>query len=255
MPGSARIKFVRSLQQKKFRKLYGRFVAEGDKIVSELLQGSYIIDSLYALPSWVADKEQAGLVMPNCTAVSEKELERMSGLMSPNQVLAVLQIPESTKLPEHPDDVSLYIDGVQDPGNLGTIIRTADWFGIRHVFCSENTVELYNPKVIQATMGSFIRVMVQAVELPHLLSAWPNKPHVYGASLHGTNLFDQALKKPALIVIGNESKGISHTVQQHIDASIRIPGGMSAAGSPPGAAAESLNAAVAAAICIAWASK
>lgn len=263
MISPARIKFISSLQQKKYRKLYGSFVAEGEKIVTELLQGSFFVEGVFALPGWF---DSLGFpVSPSVATevVSPKELGRISGLSTPNKVLAVVRIPDEERIPAGFGSLALYLDGIQDPGNLGTILRTADWFGITHVFCSHGTADIYNPKVIQASMGSFIRVKTLYTGLPELLANLSIKPVVYGAALTGKNLFEEKASSPALLVIGNESKGISADLLSLVDKFLRIPGkavhaapaghaseAIDPANPKPGA--ESLNASVAASIFMAW---
>lgn len=253
MLSSARIKHIKSLQQKKYRKLNGQFVAEGDKIVSDLLQGSFHIDGIYATPDWM-DKHKPFIPVHVYTEqISVSDLDRISGLAAPNQVLAVVQIPDLTNQQVLPfRGLSLFLDGIQDPGNMGTIIRTADWFGISQVFCSPATADIFNPKVIQASMGSFIRVSIRYLLLDALLNQLPVKPMVYGASLDGANLFHEPLIKPALLIIGNESKGISPELTPLIDAFLHIPGAETTTLLPGQPGAESLNASVAAAIMMAW---
>jgi RNA methyltransferase, TrmH family len=253
MLSSARIKHIKSLQQKKYRKLNGQFVAEGDKIVSDLLQGSFHIEGIYATPEWM-DKHMT-FIPPHVFTeqISTSELDRISGLAAPNQVLAVVKMPDLTNKQILPfRGLSLFLDDIQDPGNLGTIIRTADWFGISQVFCSPETADIFNPKVIQASMGSFIRVGIRYLSLDALLKQLPDKPMVYGASLDGANLFHEPLIKPALLVIGNESKGISPDLTPLIDAFLHIPGNRATPLMPRHGGAESLNASVAAAIMMAW---
>ncbi len=253
MLSSARIKHIKSLQQKKYRKLNGQFVAEGDKIVSDLLQGSFHINGIYATSEWMDRHKPLIPAQVYIEIISASELNRISGLSAPNQVLAVVKMPDLTGQKIMPlRGLSLFLDGIQDPGNLGTIIRTADWFGISQVFCSPETADVFNPKVIQASMGSFIRVGIQYLMLDELLIQFPAKPMVYGASLDGANLFHEPLIKPALLIIGNESKGISPELTPLIDAFLHIPRHGSATQSPEHRGAESLNASVAAAIMMAW---
>jgi RNA methyltransferase, TrmH family len=256
MLSNTQIKFIRSLQQKKYRKLHGCFVAEGDKIVSELLHGPFKIDHICALESWLDLHYQDISEAIPLTVVSPATLSRISGLSTANQVLAVARIPDHITVtdPYTIQGLNLYLDGIQDPGNLGTIIRTADWFGIRQIFSSPGTADFYNPKVIQSSMGSFCRVRMLYDELSAILGKVKNKPFVYGASLSGNNLFETKPSKDAIVVIGNESRGISSAIAHHIDTFISIPGNTEKdyQGSH---GAESLNASVAAAIIMAWFSR
>ena len=248
----ATIKYIRSLEQKKYRNQHGCFVAEGDKIVREAMASSLIISQVFALPAWI--ETNASLAAGKTTdlvSVSEKELGRISKLKTPNQALAVIRMPNYVADPEDlHGNLSLLLDDIQDPGNLGTIIRTADWFGVKNIYCSLSTADVFSPKVIQATMGSFTRVRVHYTDLPEWLDKLDEGIPVYGAFLQGENLYAHKASLPALLVIGNESKGISSPVAQRIKHRLRIPGG----GAPviPGQGAESLNASVAAAIIMAW---
>lgn len=229
------LKYIQSLCQKKQRQEERLFLVEGAKLVEELLLTSYEVKHIYALPAW-AEKHSR---LPNLTVITESELERISNLQTPNQVLAVVAQPEQAASPVLENQLTLVLDNIQDPGNLGTIIRIADWFGIQQIVASPDTVEHYNPKVIQSTMGSFARVQVwyrpllpflQAVKLP-----------VYGALLTGKNLYEEIPLKEGLLLIGNESKGIAPELLQFISHPITIP---------RIGRAESLNAAVAAGIIV-----
>jgi TrmH family RNA methyltransferase len=229
------VKYIQSLCQKKHRQEEGLFIAEGTKLVTELLQGGYPIRKLYALPAWAEDNQTAVPV----TIVTDMELRKISGLQAPNQVLAIAGQRMPATEPQFNNQVTLVLDDIQDPGNLGTIIRIADWFGIKQVVASEGTVELYNPKVIQGTMGSFTRVNFWHRSLRAFLEA-ATVP-VYGALLNGKNMHGEPPVTEGLLVIGNESKGISKELLPFISHPITIPrlGG-----------AESLNAAVAAGIIV-----
>lgn len=173
--------------------------------------------------------------------VTINELQKISALQTPQGILALVEIPKETKITEADiDEIALVLDGVQDPGNLGTIIRTADWFGIKHVVCSEDCVEVYNPKVVQATMGSLTRVKVNYQYLPNLLSN--GGLPVYGTLLKGNNIFNTEWPSKGFLVLGSEGKGISDELLPFITCPITIPGGKNT---------ESLNVAVASAICCA----
>ena len=234
------IKYIRSLKLKKFRQKYNKFVVEGNKIALEMIQsGSVTIENIYALSSWVKTNEHL-LKFHNdkLRLVSEKELQKISFLKTPNEVLIVAeafdnQVDEATVL----NGVSLFLDGIQDPGNMGTIIRTADWFGIESIFCSSNCVSLYNSKVLQSTMGAFLRVKTLHYTLPELLEQVGDLP-VFGAAMNGENIFSINKPENGIIVIGNEGKGISTELNSSINKWIHIPSGNSTG-------AESLNAAVA----------
>ncbi|MES2328960.1 MAG: RNA methyltransferase [Bacteroidota bacterium] len=229
------LKYIQSLCQKKQRQEERLFIAEGTKLVDELLNSHYTIRKVYALAEWVP-KNTAPVDVITITAI---ELAKISGLQTPNQVLAVVEQQTPAKEPTIHEQLTLVLDGIQDPGNFGTIIRIADWFGIKQVIASEDTVELYNPKVIQSTMGSFLRVDVWYKPLHEFLAS--AKIPVYGALLNGKNMHGEPPVTEGLLVIGNESKGISKELLPFISHPITIPrlGG-----------AESLNAAVAAGIIV-----
>jgi RNA methyltransferase, TrmH family len=227
------VKYIQSLYHKKTRETEGVFVVEGPKMADELLRSGYNIKKIYATEDWL---QPAGLQQDIIT-VKEDELQRLTAMQTANQVLVVAEQKLQTGTPQVKGQLTLVLDGIQDPGNLGTIIRIADWFGVQQVVASEDTVELYNPKVIQATMGSFIRVNTWYQDLDVFLES-ANVP-VYGALLTGKNVFEMNRVEEGLLVIGNESKGINDAVKKMITDPVTIPkkGG-----------AESLNAAVAAGI-------
>ncbi len=253
MLSHSQIKYLQSLQQKKFRRQHGVFVAEGEKIVSELWASNFGVEGIYALSGWLEAHRHEIRTGVDIYELSEKDLGRISGLKTPNNVLAVVKIPETgAERPANARGLSLVLDQVQDPGNLGTIIRTADWFGIRQIVCSPDTAEVFSPKVVQATMGSFLRVKVTYAELEPFLKKVPAGTPVYGAFLEGENLFEVYPSGQGLLVIGNESKGISEKVATFVEKKVRIPGGRQP-GKPH--SAESLNASVAAAIMMAWFTK
>lgn len=215
-----RIKYIRSLELKKNRKAESVFLAEGPKLVGDLLR-HFQCRFLIATAEWLAENRQ--LPVKDVTEVSEEELSRASLLKTPQQVLAVF---------EQPDDVMdtsvisrslcLALDDVQDPGNLGTIIRLADWFGIEHIFCSPNTVDVYSPKTIQATMGGIARVKLHYTPLFELIRSVGDIP-VYGTFLDGENMYSQPLSAHGLIVMGNEGNGIGKEVEQLINRKLYIP--------------------------------
>ena len=231
------IKFIRQLEQKKFRHREGLFVAEGTKVVGDLLKAGYIPHSLYATPDWIASHSVA-----EATEVTDDELTRLSFQPHPQQVLALFPIPEPADLSPLTSHLSLLLDGVQDPGNLGTIIRIADWFGISNIICSEDTVDAYNPKVVQATMGSIARVNIIYTNLLELLDGMPADFPVYGTLLDGENIYTQELTPHGLIIMGNEGNGISDAVRQRVNRRLLIPDFHN------GDTADSLNVAIATAI-------
>ncbi len=227
------LKYIQSLCQKKQRTQEGLFLAEGPKLAMELLNSDYKVEKLYATADWLADNP----VDVETIAVTEFELAKMSTLQTPNEVLVMCRQKKDLGLPVFKNNLSLVLDGLQDPGNLGTIIRIADWFGIHQIIASEDTVEFYNPKVIQSTMGSFIRVKCWYTNLPEILSSV--ELPIYGALLKGQSVNQMGTLKEGLLVIGNESKGIRESVLPLITKAVTIP---------RIGQAESLNAAVAAGI-------
>ena len=217
MISSNQKKFVSSLKQKKFRTQYNFFVVEGDKMVSELLQSNYQIEYLFATTEWIECNEPI-----SCIEISEKELNSISSLKTPNEVLAVVK-QKDTPFIEPSSELTIALDQIQDPGNLGTIIRTADWFGVKNIICSKNSVDKYNPKVIQATMGSFLRVNLLYENLNEFFSNNPNL-RVYGSLLEGENVYKKKLEsKGSILLMGNESKGISDELLPFISEKISIP--------------------------------
>src|SRR5690349_9603309 len=207
MPGKLKAKYIQSLGQKKHRDEEGLFVAEGPKLVAELLGASREnIQELYAVKEWI--KENSHWIKIPVTEVSESELEKISQLKTPNQVLAVLKKFETGESITTKGKISLVLDTIQDPGNMGTIIRIADWFGVEQIICSEECADIYNPKVVQATMGSIARVKIFYTELEEWLQKQADIS-VYAAVLEGKGVRKVGVLKEGLIIIGNESKGIS----------------------------------------------
>lgn len=236
-----RIKYIHSLELKKNRKADKVFVAEGPKVVGELL-GRFPCLFLLATHEWLW--RNSHLQVRDITEVSEEELMRASLQKAPQQVLAVFRQAD-----EEWWDTSvigrslcLALDDVQDPGNLGTIIRLADWFGIEHLFCSPNTADVYNPKTIQATMGGLARVKLHYTPLPELIGTLKDVP-VYGTFLDGENIYTHPLSPHGLIVMGNEGNGIGKEVSELIDQRLYIPSYPSERET-----SESLNVAVATAV-------
>jgi RNA methyltransferase, TrmH family len=241
MLSSAQIKEIRSLHLRKNREEGRLFIVEGVKMVGELLKSDFIIQSIYGTEKWVQDvKLKKGTKSPAIQTISPGELGRISTLKTPNEVLAVVRMRERVLNISDFDGLALMIDHIADPGNLGTIIRIADWFGIKTIVGSPDTVELYNPKVVQATMGSLFRVKVFYNELPEVLEKFTQNIPKYGAVLDGENIYKENLPEKAVIIIGNESHGISDEVKSLIDRPVMIPAVASGA--------ESLNASVATAI-------
>src|SRR5574344_929080 len=241
MISKAKIKFIRSLEQKKVRKQEGVFVAEGLKVVDDLLDISPA-KIIIATKEWMKNKEKTSST--EYIEVTEDELDKVSFLQHPQQVLAVFNQQKEETFHISPEkELVLALDGVQDPGNLGTIIRIADWFGIENIICSEDTADVYNPKVVQATMGSIARVNIQYVDLESVLNNLPQDIPIYGTLLNGDNIYKQKLLSHGIIVMGNESKGISPVIMTKINHKLLIPN------YPVGReTADSLNVAIATAI-------
>ena len=265
-----KIKYIRSLELKKNRNKEGKFVAEGFKVVDDLL-ALQPADLIVATGEWLKGKHLAA--QTEVIEVTEEELKKVSFLQHPQQVLAVFKQDccnkqdarcskqdccnkqDSNNSQEEAEEknfgfsnintseLNLALDGVQDPGNLGTIIRIADWFGITHIYCSQDTADVYNPKVVQATMGSIARVKVEYGNLLGLVESLPADVPVYGTLLDGDNIYQQQLENRGLIVMGNEGKGISPALAKKVNRRLLIPN------FPEGrATADSLNVAIATAI-------
>ena len=235
-----KIKYIRSLELKKNRNKEGKFVAEGFKVVDDLL-ALQPADLIVATQEWLHGKHLAA--QTEVIEVTEEELKKVSFLQHPQQVLAVFRQAQDGDFSINTQELSLALDGVQDPGNLGTIIRIADWFGITHIYCSQDTADVYNPKVVQATMGSIARVKVEYGNLLGLVESLPADVPVYGTLLDGDNIYQQQLENRGLIVMGNEGKGISPALAKKVNRRLLIPN------FPEGrATADSLNVAIATAI-------
>lgn len=215
-----KIKFIRALESKKKRKEEQAFIAEGPKLIEELLP-YFKCDILVATTEWFARNKTVNA--SEVVEVSPEELKKVSLLKTPQQVLAVFKQPEyALHTEELKQNLSLLLDDIQDPGNLGTIIRLADWFGIEHIICSPGSADVYNPKVVQATMGGIARVKVHYQSLTELLATIADVP-VYGTFLNGENMYEQKLSPNGLIVMGNEGNGISKEVEALITNRLYIP--------------------------------
>ena len=232
-------KFIRQLEQKKYRKREGLFVAEGTKVVGDLLK-RYTPEAIYSTLQWQAPDG----ISPQI--VTDEELQRISFQQHPQQVLALFPIPsQADDYPQtllNEQTLTLALDGVQDPGNLGTIIRIADWFGVNTLICSEDTADAWNPKVVQATMGSLARVNIIYTSLTTLLDYLPDNFPVYGTFLDGKDIYAEQLTSGGLIIMGNEGNGISEEVRQRVNHHLLIPN------FHQGETADSLNVAIATAI-------
>jgi TrmH family RNA methyltransferase len=232
------LKLINSLKLSKNRKELGLFVVEGPKMIEELVRNSeFKIQFIAANNTWIEKHQNA--IQFELKEISEKSLQNFSNFSSANEVIAVVQQPENLPFSHNRKELYLVLDSLQDPGNMGTIIRTADWFGIKHIICSPNTADCFNPKVVQATMGSIFRVNCHYQDLKNLLSN--NTLPVFGTLLSGKNIYQQNLGSEGFIVVGNESKGISTEIRELITHPLSIPAFHNSK-------AESLNASVATAI-------
>lgn len=226
------VKYIQSLSHKKFRDEEAVFVAEGPKVVAELLSMPYMkVKELYGTADWWSFTPQRKLE-PGSVEVTDSELERLSFLKTPNQVLAIFYKPDLVVVP---GGWQLLLDGIQDPGNLGTIIRIADWFGVEQIICSEDCADAFNPKVVQSTMASIGRVEIIYTDLVEYVQAHAHRDFL-AATLGGTPMKEVKIHGPSSLVIGNESRGIRPELMQHLKHFVTIP---------RAGAAESLNAAVA----------
>lgn len=229
----ASIRLVTSLRQRKFRRLEGLFVAEGPRLVGELLS-AFTCRELFATREWL-ELHASQYPLVTIVEVTDAELARISSLQAPQQVVALFEIPVDEASITHaiarrqgssddgstatadsshviPDGLHIALDGVQDPGNLGTIIRLADWFGVHHLWCSPQTADVWNPKVVQATMGGIARVHVHYVDLPLFLASLPPSLPVYGTALDGESIWTTPLSADGIIVMGNEGNGVTPEV-------------------------------------------
>lgn len=237
---------LRSLKQKKYRIKEKLFVAEGTKITFEAIKNvPHLIHGIYSTHNWSHDFNIPDNLLNKYHTLDKDEINKISNLTTPQEVLVVLKqdkpVIENFKI----RDITILLDGIKDPGNLGTIIRIADWFGIKNIVCSDDCVDCYNPKVIQSTMGSIFRANIFYTGLEQFVKEYLSayKVIVYGASLTGNNIYNEILKKPAFIIIGSESHGISKNLSDLLNNEISIPSGVAS-----GFKTESLNAAIASGI-------
>lgn len=209
------IKIINSLQQKKYRKIHQQFFAEGKKVIQELLNSNFELIELFTTQESFPNVPKSQI-----NTISDADLKKISALITPNDSLAIFKIPNENKL-KTDNGLTIALDDIRDPGNMGTIIRLADWFGVLQIVCSNETVDVYNPKVVQSTMGSLARVNVVYLNLNDYLKTC-NLP-VYGTLLEGKNIYSEKLNRNAVVVLGNESNGISATIQEFITQKITIP--------------------------------
>lgn len=239
------LKLVNSLRLQKYRLEHGLFIAEGVKLVDEALKSNFDIYQIFATTEWISFGHlPKNRYLVEVVEISQAELEKISALATANQVLALVKLPSGIHLPDPAGEWTLLLDQIRDPGNLGTIIRTADWFGIDRIVAAENSVELWNPKVVQASMGSVFRMPVHYTDIEKYLSDNAQRVPVFGTMLQGEDIFNIQMGTEGIVVIGNESHGISDAVKPFITRRITIPA--ATAGSL--GRAESLNASIAGAI-------
>jgi len=207
-------KLIISLYQKKYRNKHLLFIAEGLKVIKELLDSKLQLHELYCTNSDAFEK-----ITKNYHLITEKELKKISALTTPNHALALFKIPKPKEIDNN--QLILVLDDVRDPGNLGTIIRLCDWFGIKDLVCSTQTVDCYNTKVVQATMGSLARVNITYTDILYFIKN--SKLQAYAATMDGDNIYKKKLPAAGILVMGNESNGISKEIQEAIDHQVTIP--------------------------------
>ena len=211
------LKHIRLLKQKKYRQQYKQFVVEGEKNVHELLKSEFTIQDIFATSDWKNSFSEIGV-----TPINNKQLSQISNLSSPDKVLAIVNIPKPDIPKSFKSEITLCLDDINDPGNLGTIIRTADWFGIKNIVCSPNTVDCYNPKTIMATKGSIFNTNIFYHKLDELFEN--NESTVYGAYLNGEEIsIKYTNTTPCFLLMGNESHGISKELESFVTHKIKIP--------------------------------
>lgn len=214
MVSKNQIKLISSLQQKKYRIANRLFIAEGIKVIQELLVSNFELEHLYT-----TQNDFETVVSVKKTVISETDLKKISALTTPNTCLAVFKIPSEKKIIEN--GLILALDSIRDPGNLGTILRLCDWFGIKQLVCTKETVDIYNPKVVQATMGSIARVNVNYIDLNDFVTR--TKLPVFGTFMDGDNIYKTNLPKEGIIIMGNEANGISQDLEKIITNRLTIP--------------------------------
>jgi TrmH family RNA methyltransferase len=242
----SKISFINSLKLKKYRIKEKLFVVEGEKIVSEVLKSNLDIKLICALPEYLEKNEYYLEKFQDLVFEAKpEEMKKISSFVTPSNVLAIVSMPESRNILYKNEDLYLALDEIQDPGNLGTIIRICDWFGIKNLICSLNSADLYSPKTLQATMGAFLRVNVIYANIAEEIVKFKNntKNHVFGTFLNGENIYKSSLPKAGFIIMGNEGKGINKNLEAMVDKKLFIP-----SFSELDIHAESLNVSVASAI-------
>lgn len=214
MVSKNQIKLITSLQQKKYRKEHKMFIAEGKKVIQELLNSNFELEHLFATQAFFKE-----IIASKTTIVDSNDLKKISALTTPNDCLAIFKIPNQRDI--NSTGLIVALDDIRDPGNLGTIIRLCDWYGISELVCSEETVDIYNPKVVQATMGSIARVNINYLNLSDFLDK--NELPVFGTFMDGENIYKTELPKQGIIVMGNEANGISEIIENNVNRRLSIP--------------------------------
>ena len=214
MVSKNQIKLINGLHLKKNRLANQLFLAEGVKVIQELLQSNFVLEHLYA-----TEESFSSFSIANKSVVSEGEMKKITALSTPSSCLAVFQIPKQEQLANA--GLLVALDDIRDPGNLGTIIRLCDWFGIEQIVCSKETVDLYNPKVVQATMGSIARVKLNYLDLEKFISE--TTLPVFGTFMDGSNIYEEELPNEGIIILGNEANGISKSIEKLVKNRIAIP--------------------------------
>lgn len=209
-----KIKVFQSLDKKKFRQKYNLFLVEGNKIISELKNSSYKITEIFS-----TNPSALSFLSTEVHLITERDLKKISFLQTPKDSVAVVELPNSIELPHQ--NIQIILDGIQDPGNLGTIIRLCDWFGIAQIICSQDTVDIYNPKVIQSTKGSFSRVNVVYTDLEDYLSQ-SEVPNI-GTDMVGENLYQFDFPQKFNLILGNEGNGMRPNVEKLVSQNVKIP--------------------------------
>lgn len=220
MISKSKIKLFRSLEKKKYRDEHGLFIAEGNKLIADLMP-AFACEWLFAKTSWMAT--QGNLPAKEIDIAEEDDITKVSLLKNPQDVLAIFKRPVYQLEDADPtDQLILALDGVQDPGNLGTIVRLADWFGIEHIICSPDTADAFSPKTVQASMGALARVKVHYTSLSDYLEKY-NQTALYGTFLNGENIYEKTLTKNGIIIMGNEGNGIRPEIEKQINQRLYIP--------------------------------
>lgn len=240
----AKTKLINSLKMGKFRKEHGLFIAEGTTNVLDLINNGIVVSDLFATTSWI-EAYQSKIPDQEIVQVSDKEIKKLSFFKTPSAIVGVFEIPVHDKSEaDKINELVLMLDDIRDPGNLGTIIRTADWFGIKDIICSKESVDAFNPKVVQASMGSISRVKIHYRNLKSFLESKPEYLKVFGAVLNGDNIIEIPKPQHGIILIGNEAHGISKELLPLVNQKVTIP----LVANDSSGSAESLNASIATAI-------